>query len=365
MERALRLAEQAIGLCSPNPAVGCVITQGGRLVGEGFHNYSLVEHAEVVALRQAGSNAKGATAYVTLEPCSHQGRTGPCANALIDAGIRRAVVATTDPNPAVRGLGIQRLRAAGVEVETHVLQEPARRLNDAFARYIQSSRPFVTLKVASSLDGRIAATGGSRTTITGKESQAEVMRMRHATDAILVGVGTILADNPLLTDRSGLPRRRPLMRVVLDSSLRTPSDSHLVSSAAGDVLIFYRHASEANVKALEERGASLVRITDNAENGPQNHRKLPLAAVLQALAAREITSALVEGGSELNSAMLATGLVDKLTLFIAPLLLGGNSVPMFASAPQVATSLNDYVLRSFGRDFAVESYLHDPWAGVP
>ena len=251
MERALRQAEQSVGLASPNPAVGCVLVRGDDLVGEGFHEYDRRDHAEIVALKQAGPLAHGATAYVTLEPCSHQGRTGPCADALIAAGITRVVVATADPNPQVHGKGIARLRAAGVEVRTGVLEEPARRLNDGFAKFITNFLPFVTMKVAATLDGRIAPAQRSvrgHFWISGEEARAEVHRMRHAADALIVGVGTILADDPLLTDRSDLPRRRPLLRIVLDSTLRTPLDSQLVKTAHQDVLIFFSQASAASAK---------------------------------------------------------------------------------------------------------------------
>jgi diaminohydroxyphosphoribosylaminopyrimidine deaminase/5-amino-6-(5-phosphoribosylamino)uracil reductase len=222
MERALRQAERSVGLASPNPAVGCVLVRDGALVGEGFHEYDRRDHAEIVALRQAGPLAQGATAYVTLEPCTHQGRTGPCADALIAAGVARVVVATADPNPVVHGKGLARLRAAGVEVTSGVLEEPARRINDGFAKIVTSFLPFVTMKVAATLDGRIAPADRSvrgHFWISGEEARTEVHRMRHAADALMVGVGTIIADDPLLTDRSDLPRRRQLLRVVLDSTL--------------------------------------------------------------------------------------------------------------------------------------------------
>ena len=202
MEFALRQAERSVGLASPNPAVGCVLVRDGRIVGEGFHEYDKRDHAEIVALRQAGDAARGATAYVTLEPCSHHGRTGPCADALLAAGVTEVVVATTDPNPLVRGKGIDRLRAGDVRVRVGEMEEAARRLNDGFARHITSELPFVTMKVASSLDGRIGPGW-----LTLEPAGEEVHRMRHASDAIVAGVGTILADDPLLTDRSGLPRR--------------------------------------------------------------------------------------------------------------------------------------------------------------
>src|ERR1700677_4117410 len=294
MERALQQAERSVGLASPNPAVGCVLVRGDDLVGEGFHEFDRRDHAEVVALKQAGPLAQGATAFVTLEPCSHQGRTGPCANALIAAGIRRVVVATADPNPQVHGKGIDRLRAAGVEVTTGVLEQPARRLNDGFAKVMTAFLPYVTMKVAATLDGRIAPAQSSARGhfwISGSEARAEVHRMRHAADALIVGGGTILADDPLLTDRSDLPRRRPLLRVVLDTNLRTPLDSQLVKTAYQDVLIFFSNADVAAQRALESRG---VRLQQIAHHGP----RVPLQDALVRLAEMEMTDVVLEGGAE-------------------------------------------------------------------
>ena len=361
MERALAQAERSVALASPNPAVGCVLVQADRVVGEGFHQYDQRDHAEIVALRQAGSEARGATAYVTLEPCNHQGRTGPCTSALLAAGVKRVVVATVDPNPVVRGQGVSRLRAAGVEVRAGVLEQPARQLNDSFARFITTATPFVTMKVASSLDGRIApahAGTGAPHWITGEASRAHVHRMRHAADGLIVGVGTIVADNPLLTDRSGLPRRRPLLRIVLDSTLRTPLASQLVSTAQQDVLFFFSHATPERQQAFEARGLRLQHI-------PQapSQSGLPLAEVMSLLGKMQITSLLLEGGAELYTAALNERVVDKLMLFYAPKFLGHEAIPMLGSINQPPT-LQRCELRKFGEDFAVEAYLRDPWATV-
>jgi diaminohydroxyphosphoribosylaminopyrimidine deaminase/5-amino-6-(5-phosphoribosylamino)uracil reductase len=357
MERALQQAERSVGLSSPNPAVGCVLVRGEDLVGEGFHEYDRRDHAEVVALKQAGPLAQGATAYVTLEPCSHQGRTGPCADALIAAGITRVVVATTDPNPLVNGKGIARLRAAGVEVRTGVMQEQARRLNDGYAKFITAFLPYVTMKVAATLDGRIAPAqreARGHFWISGGEARAEVHRMRHAVDALIVGVGTIIADDPLLTDRSDLPRRRPLMRIVLDSTLRTPLDSQLVKTAYQDVLIFFSHAEVAAQKALEARG---VRLQQIAHRGP----RIPLQDALVRLAEMQITNVLLEGGAELYTSALNQGLVDKLMLFYAPRFFGQAAVPMLCATDGLP-AIENYSLRQFGQDFALEARLHDPWS---
>src|SRR5580704_3855795 len=251
MQRALKLATETVALASPNPQVGCVLTQsppdGGaaKIIGEGAHIYDLYDHAEIVALKQAAEHhhsTKGATAYVTLEPCSHHGRTAPCANALIAAGIARCVIATLDPNPLVSGQGIQKLRAANIEVALGVLEQPARDLNDTFAHFIQHRTPFVTLKAALSADGKLAPPPAARYPnqpfwLTGPAARQEVQVLRHFSDAVLTGIGTVLADDPQLTDRSGLlgpntlPRRRPLLRVILDSQLRIPLSSQLVRSA--------------------------------------------------------------------------------------------------------------------------------------
>jgi diaminohydroxyphosphoribosylaminopyrimidine deaminase/5-amino-6-(5-phosphoribosylamino)uracil reductase len=351
MERALAQAEQSVGLASPNPAVGCVLVHGDQLVGEGFHEYDHFDHAEIVALKKAGPLAQGATAYVTLEPCSHHGRTGPCADALLAAGITRVVVATADPNPLVQGEGIARLRAAGMEVRTGVLEEPARRLNDGFAKFITTSLPFVTMKVASTLDGRIAPSEPAPYWLTGEEARVEVHRMRHAADALLTGVGTILADDPLLTDRSHLPRRRQLLRIVLDSALRTPLDSQLVKTAQQDVLIFFSHAGAAAQQALEARGVRLIQL---------GHGRIPLRDALQRLGEMKITNLLLEGGAAVHTTALNQGLVDKLVLFYAPGFLGGQAVPMLGSI-DAAPPIRDYSLKRFGRDFALEAYLRDPW----
>jgi diaminohydroxyphosphoribosylaminopyrimidine deaminase/5-amino-6-(5-phosphoribosylamino)uracil reductase len=356
MERALKQAEQSVGLASPNPAVGCVLVRDDRLVGEGFHEYDQRDHAEIVALKQAGPLARGATAYVTLEPCTHHGRTGPCADALLTAGIARVVVATTDPNPVVRGKGIARLREAGVVVSGGVGENAARRLNDGFARFITTGLPFVTMKVAATLDGRIAPAQRPAVApywITGEQARAEVHRLRHAADALIAGVGTILADDPLLTDRSHLPRRRPLLRVVLDSRLRIPLTSQLVKTADQDVLIFFSEAGETAQKDLASRGVRLVQIAGNGSH-------LDLRQVMVKLAEMQITSLLLEGGAEVHTAALNQGLVDRLMLFYAPRFLGETAMPMLGSIEGI-TAIGDFLLRKFGQDFAFEAYLRNPW----
>lgn len=358
MARAFELAERSVGVSSPNPAVGCVLVQrDGSVVGEGFHAYDKLDHAEIVALKQAGDNARGATAYVTMEPCSHQGRTGPCADALIAAQVSRVVVATGDPNPQVNGQGVAKLWAGGVFVTTDVLRDEACSLNDGFAKYIQHRLPFVTLKAGVSLDGRIApghVPQGQAHYITSEASLAVVQRMRHASDAVITGVDTVIADDPLLTDRSGLPRRRPLLRVVLDSSLRLPVNSKLVRSAQGDVLVFHASAKSDHVWALEDAGVRLERV--EAMDG-----HVSLQHVLNRLGEMQILSAMLEAGSRLNSASLAQGIVDKVCLFYAPCFLGSDAVLLLAGAGRIDAPMERISWMAIGDDVCFEGYLRDPW----
>jgi diaminohydroxyphosphoribosylaminopyrimidine deaminase/5-amino-6-(5-phosphoribosylamino)uracil reductase len=365
LHRALDLAHQGIGLTSPNPNVGAVVVDGnGAIVGSGFHTYDGLQHAEVLALAQAGTKAHGATLYINLEPCSHQGRTGPCADAIIAAGLRRVVASMQDPNPLVRGQGFARLRSAGIEVETGLFEEEAKVLNESFARYIRHRTPLVTLKAAMTLDGKIAPPPGGRTTggwITSEPARAHVQELRHQHDAILVGVGTVIADDPLLTDRSGRPRRRPLLRVILDSRLRLPLESRVVQTAHNDVLVLCAFAEEKRKQQLQEHG---IRVQQIPTATPDGHPDL--TSVARCLGEIEITSLLVEGGSMVNGAALVSGVVDKVFLYYAPrILAGGGSVPFAAGAGFTGMSDAAYVkgikLHRFGEDFAVEGYLRDPY----
>src|SRR6267154_1990045 len=286
MEHALALARRGIGLASPNPMVGCVI------VGEGFHQYEWRDHAEIVALKSAGDKARGATLYVTLEPCNHTGRTGPCTEAIIAAGVQRVVAAMDDPNPVNSGRGFERLRVAGIDVFTGVCEEEASRLNEPFVCWIRTKKPFVTLKSPMTLDGQLALppsgkkhgkhSGKRRNWITSEESRAEVHRMRHAADALLTGIGTILADDPLLTDRSGLPRRKRLLRVVLDTKLRLPPKSRIVQTADDDLLVFTAAAlNSPKARKLQKEGVELLRARER-------RGRIDLNAVLAELGKREI-----------------------------------------------------------------------------
>jgi diaminohydroxyphosphoribosylaminopyrimidine deaminase / 5-amino-6-(5-phosphoribosylamino)uracil reductase len=380
LRRALELARAGIGLASPNPYVGAVITdEQGKVVGEGTYAYAGKKHAEILALEVAGEKARGGTLYINLEPHAHQGRTAPCTDALIAAGIRRVVASMPDPNPKVSGRGFDQLRAAGMQVEVGRFEEEARKLNEAFARYTRSGVPFVTLKSAMTLDGKIApaaqqrraqesatasGTGFRGTWITAEAARAHAQELRHQNDAILVGVGTILADDPLLTDRSGRPRRRPLLRVILDSRLRLPLDCRIIQNAArernNDLLVV---CSSAHAKSFSEKKTQLeslgIRVEEIRGLEP-NH--LDLAILLRCLAQLEILSVLIEGGSTVNGAALTVGAVDKVFLYYAPKILGADAIPLARGADFQPIGLGNIQLHRFGEDFAVEAYVRDPYA---
>ncbi len=314
----MELAAEGAGLASPNPLVGCVVADpDGEVVGEGTFEYERVTHAEAIALEQAGERARGGTAYVSLEPHSYHGRTPPCTEALIAAGIARVVCPIEDPNPRVSGRGFEALRAAGIEVETGLLAEEALRLNEKFCVWHNFGRPFVHLKLAMSLDGRISLTNSVSTTLSGNESAARVQAIRHEHDAILVGGTTAFVDDPSLTDRSGKRRRRPLVRVILDNGLRIPIGSKLVRTARETpTLVVSCSKDESKIVELRNLGVDIERADSR-----------DLGQVMKALRERELQSVLVEGGSSVAGAFLDAKLVDKVTLIIAPLLIGGAAAP--------------------------------------
>jgi len=387
LQRALDLARQGLGLASPNPYVGAVIVDSqGQIAGTGAYTYDGVKHAEIRALEPAGARARGATLYINLEPHSHQGRTPPCTDALIVAGISRVVASMPDPNPRVSGRGFDKLRAAGIDVEVGGLEGEARRLNEAFARYIRHNVPLVTVKSAMTLDGKIGlstAASASFTSstassaarlrepcvpaggwITGEAARAHVQQQRHQSDAILVGIGTILADDPLLTDRSGNPRRRPLLRVILDSRLRLPLHSRLVQSAAkegqSDILVLCASANVRKKIELESCGIRVEQI------GVGSDHSLDFHAILRRLGELEITSLLIEGGAAVNASALAADIVDKVFLYYAPKLLGdpdGVSFLDSARSGQIQPlTVKHAQLHRFDEDIAIEGYLRDPYA---
>lgn len=358
MREALRLARLGKGKTSPNPAVGAVVVAGERVVGRGYHAWANVKHAETVALDEAGDAARGATVYVTLEPCSHQGRTPPCADRLIAAGVARVVAAMEDPNPQVSGEGFRKLRAAGIAVEMEAAATPeAERLNEAYLHFVRTGLPLVTVKAALTLDGKIAAPQDNLGWITSEVARANVQLVRHESDVILTGIGTVIEDDCLLTDRSGLERSRALLRVVLDSQLRMPLDSKMVGSAQGDVLVVCTSAAPAQRKrALEERGVE-VWLADGAQG------RTDVRAVLEMLARRRYESVMVEAGALLNWAVLDSQVADKVLFYYAPKILGGlKSLPVAGGVGRQRRA--DAIL--FDRlqlhpistnEFAVEAYL--------
>jgi diaminohydroxyphosphoribosylaminopyrimidine deaminase/5-amino-6-(5-phosphoribosylamino)uracil reductase len=359
MRRALELATLGRGQVSPSPLVGCVIvSREGEVVGEGYYLYEQLKHAETIALEQAGELARGATAYVSLEPHAHRGRTPPCTDALIRAGIKRVVVPIEDPNPLVSGKGFAALRAAGIEVQTGLLGMEATRLNEAYVHWMRHARPFVHLKLACSLDGKIATRTGDSRWITGPESRARVHELRHQSDAILVGAGTATADDPLLTDRSNLPRHRPLVRVVLDRNLCLSARSKLAKTARDyPTLIFTsRSADERAASALADQGVEILR-GDGGD--PQS--------VLLELGRRSLQSLLIEGGARVAGAFLDSNLIDKVSFFIAPVIIGGSDASSAIGGRGAekmidAVNLQDVRVMRHGRDLEVTGYI--PGRGV-
>ncbi|HET6671122.1 MAG TPA: bifunctional diaminohydroxyphosphoribosylaminopyrimidine deaminase/5-amino-6-(5-phosphoribosylamino)uracil reductase RibD [Pyrinomonadaceae bacterium] len=354
MARALELAAKGSGLVSPGPLVGCVIVRAdGSVAGEGFYVFEDVKHAETVALEQAGANAAGGTAYVSLEPHAHHGRTPPCTDSLIGAGIRRVVAPVEDPNPKVSGRGFDHLRAAGLDVSCGLMAREAHLLNEKYFHFMKAGRPFVHLKLATSLDGKIATRSGDSHWITGEIARARVQELRHEYDAILVGAGTATADNPLLTDRSGLPRRRPLVRVVLDDSLLLAPQSQLAKTAKDfPVLVFTSSHSDAGRRSeLEKVGVEML-----SEPVGRN-----LQGVLAELGSRSLQSVLVEGGANVAGALLQAGLVNKVTFFIAPRLIGGRGAPSAIGGLGVdrltdAIDLEDIEITQRGADYEITGY---------
>jgi len=355
MKRALELAARGRGQVSPGPLVGCVITDSeGTIIGEGFYLYERIKHAETLALEQAGARAAGATAYVSLEPHAHQGRTPPCADALIQAGIQRALAPIEDPNPLVSGKGFAALREAGIRVETGLLAREAAQLNEKYIHFMRCGRPFTHLKLACSLDGRIATRTGASHWITGEEARARVRELRHESDAILIGAGTAAVDDPLLTDRSGEPRHRALVRVILDGRLSLSPQSKLAQTARdAPVVVFTSEESGARRAAsLQGCGVEVVRT---------QHGGRDLAAVLDYLSRRALQSVLVEGGAGVAGQFLDAGLVNKVSFFIAPIIIGGRdalSAVGGSGASRIADAirLRDVEITPRGRDMEFTGY---------
>src|SRR5215469_18296600 len=356
MREALTLARQGRALASPNPMVGAVLAHGDTVVGRGFHTYAGREHAEIVALVEAGERARGATLYINLEPCSHHGRTPPCADALIEAGVARVVAATEDPNPEVGGAGFRRLREAGVEVDiVPEFAAEAAKLNESFFHFMRTGRPLVTLKTAITLDGKISAPDDNRGWITSERARAHVQELRHDHDAILTGIGTVLADDCLLTDRSGLPRCRPLLRIVMDSQLRLPLDSKMARSASGDVVVVTTSASSAERrKILEGRGIRVLVF-----DGPGG--RADLRSLVNWLAGERYLSLMIEAGSKVNWSALENGIVDRVFFYYGPKILGGlEALPLAGGRRRRSDAIRVHGITIHHippDEFAVEGYL--------
>ncbi len=354
MREALRLARRGLGLTSPNPMVGAVIAKDGRIVGKGYHRKAGSPHAEVLALRETGAEAAGADLYVTLEPCSHFGRTPPCTDQVVSAGIRRVFIAWQDPNPRVNGQGMARLKEAGLQVHLGLLEAKARRLNEAYHKFITTGLPLVTLKTACSLDGKIATREGESRWITGEQARRFVHRLRAHHDAVLVGAGTVLADDPELNVR--LVRGRNPRRIVVDSRGRTPSTAKILSSCKPPVIIATTSQASAEWRnRLAETGSEILLL-------PERDRKVDLGALMKALGEKEITSLLVEGGGTLAAGLLEAELVDKVWFIFAPTIIGGAEAPSAvrgrgAAHLSDAWKLRQVRLRRLGDDLAIGGYL--------
>ncbi|MBE0595800.1 MAG: bifunctional diaminohydroxyphosphoribosylaminopyrimidine deaminase/5-amino-6-(5-phosphoribosylamino)uracil reductase RibD [Desulfuromonadales bacterium] len=331
MRRALELGRRGEGRTRPNPAVGAVIVRQGDIVGEGYHPRAGEGHAAIFALRQAAGAARGGDLYVTLEPCCHQGRTGPCAEAVIAAGLARVFIGTRDPNPRVDGGGISRLQGAGIEVITGILEPECRRLIAPFAKHVTTGLPHVTLKAAMTLEGRIATVSGDSRWISGEESRLAVHRLRDRVDAIMVGIGTVLQDDPRLTTRLPAAEGRDPMRIVVDAELRIPETAAVLAPGSGapTLVATTARAPKEKRERLQRRGIQLLEV------GDQQQGRVDLPQLLQQLGGMGIQSILLEGGSRLNAAALAAGIVDRVMIFVAPLLLGGSEGPGIFAGPGV------------------------------
>jgi diaminohydroxyphosphoribosylaminopyrimidine deaminase/5-amino-6-(5-phosphoribosylamino)uracil reductase len=352
MRRALRLAERGRGRTTPNPPVGALIVADGEIVGQGWHKGAGRAHAEVEALAEAGARARGATIYLTLEPCTHHGRTPPCAPQVIEAGIARAVVATDDPNPVEHGAGIRALVESGMDVVPGVLEEDARQMIQGFAKWIRTRRPLVTVKIASTIDGRVAAADGSSKWVTGLASRRDAHRMRAWSNAVMVGIGTVLSDDPALTCRlRGYSGPQPL-RVVVDSAARVPLSAQVLDAAAPTLIAATRKAPEDAVEAIRGRGAEVVRIA--ARDG-----RVDLAGLLDELGRRELTELLVEGGPTVTGELVERRLVDRYVFYLAPKLLGQVGLSAIAGlvAPNIADAreLTITSVRRTGADIKIEA----------
>ncbi|MBI3013825.1 MAG: bifunctional diaminohydroxyphosphoribosylaminopyrimidine deaminase/5-amino-6-(5-phosphoribosylamino)uracil reductase RibD [Candidatus Tectomicrobia bacterium] len=356
MRQALTLARNGLGLTNPNPLVGAVIVRDGEVVGSGYHQRAGLEHAEILALRMAGEAARGATLHVNLEPCCHSGKTPPCTRALIAAGLKRVVAGMEDPNPLVAGKGIRELREAGIEVTVGILEGECRQLNEAFIKYISTGSPFVTAKVAMTLDGKIATRTGESRWITGEEARRRAHQMRSEADAVLVGSRTVQVDDPELTVR--LPGRtwpRQPLRVILDSKLSIPLSYKVFCDGGGTLVVGTDQASAGRLRSLEEKGISVLIL-------PSRGGRVDLSALVRELGRRTVSHLLIEGGGEVIGDALSMGVVDKMVFFIAPKILGGREAVPAVGGPELdrlaeARSLSDVMVERVGEDILVSGYF--------
>ncbi|WP_088552971.1 bifunctional diaminohydroxyphosphoribosylaminopyrimidine deaminase/5-amino-6-(5-phosphoribosylamino)uracil reductase RibD [Calderihabitans maritimus] len=359
MREALNLARNGLGRTSPNPAVGALIVKEGRVIGRGYHRKAGTPHAEILALREAGKEAEGATLYVNLEPCSHYGRTPPCSEAIIKAGIKRVVAAMVDPNPKVAGRGLAHLKAAGIKVKVGVLEEEARKLNEFFIKHITTGFPFVTLKGAMTLDGKIATVTGDSRWVTGPLAREYVHQLRDQYDAIMVGVGTVLADDPLLTTRLPEGQGRDPVRVIVDSRLRIPLEAKVVNisekSSAPTIVATTNLADPERKKVLEDKGVEVLTVNHKDSRVDLNH-------LMMLLGQRGIISVLLEGGAQLNASAIEAGIVDKILMFIAPKIIGGSLAPgpvggRGIEKMQEALLLHEVEVTTIGADVLISAYI--------
>jgi len=354
MKRALHLAEKGKGRTSPNPMVGAILVKDGKMVGEGHHAKAGEAHAEIVALQQAGEEAEGAILYLNLEPCTHYGKTPPCVPQVIEAGVKRVVIGMEDPNPLVKGKGIEILRKAGLDVEVGILEKECRRLNEAFCKYILKKEPFVVLKVAATLDGKMATRNGDSKWISGEASRRFVHKLRDQVDGVLVGIGTVLKDNPMLTAR--VRGGRDPYRIVLDSRLKIPEEAKVIGTSPSKAIIASTElAPKDKIEKLEKRGVQIL-ILDSKEG------RVNLKSCLSKLGEMGMMNLLVEGGSQVNGSFLDEGVIDKLLLFLSPKLIGDQqALGIFggkgASNLQKATALKEIKAKRIGEDILLEGYL--------
>jgi len=358
MEQAIRLAKKALGRTSPNPMVGAVIVKDSQVLSTGFHRKAGEPHAEIDALRKAGSEARGADLYVNLEPCNHVGRTGPCTKAIIDSGIKKVVIGMEDPNPLVSGKGIRELKENGIEVKVGVLEERCKKLNEMFVKYIVTKTPFIILKVAASLDGKVATKNGESRWITGQRARYLVHKLRDRVDAVMVGIGTVLKDDPLLTTRLKGGRGKDAIRIVVDSSLRIPLQANIINTAskARTIVATTDRASSDKIARLKEKGVEVLVVSSRKNRVDLNELAVELGK-------REIMSVLLEGGPRLSASALEAGIVDKALFFYAPKIIGGEDAPGIVAGEGVdslakAILLEDIKIKKLGEDFLVEGYVH-------